>query len=1226
MRKLSFIYLLFCISISSIDAAFMTLRDAQEYAGTIEEYPPIDNDNRLDPNYTSFYAKSKKGRIKQVIEGAMQLIGVQEEPKWSPEDFKSLMQKLVTKREHNALTGNIIQKITPPAGANVVVWGDVQGAFHSLVRDLVKLEGLGIITNDFKVRGNNYLAFNGDVIDRSPHILETLTLVMRLMQVNPRKIFYIRGNHESKDHWHDYGLKRELQVRARHLSKEKIPLNSLIKRFFFTLPLALYLKSGHGEQASFVRISHYGREYGLLDESYFPAFLHKKDNGKPRLFKLVNRKKTRDKVDMKALIKGISRSTSYQPTDGLTLLSPERGATTWTLLSAPTSTYRILYEFFNDAFSIIKVKPSIDEWEINLYHQDVRDMQGFGVEKYNLLSGQRIIEGEAPVKKEVAPTGEKKPGVKKKVTPSKTLRMSDVPALAPVVPKTDKGLVLGASVDLSKTSAGLGKRLVEGLSLRINKENRAGGIRGERVNIIVLDDEYTPHLTDRNVDEFLKKHHTPLVLTPLGTPTTESLLKKVKKKEILVLFPYTGASIFRTPELPHIINYRTSYANEALALLEYALDTLQLSRFAFFYQDDSYGLAPLVASRNILKNRGITEWVEASYLRNEVKVEKAAEKIKEFNPEAILFFSTYAPSAELIRKIDVRHLTGKTLMGISFLTDRFRKFIEAKGQNFIISRVVPNPDTSELPLVKEYRDDMEEIHHGRRLTVDSLEAYINVSVLFNVVKGIKGEINPVSIIAGIESLKDYDLKGLKLNFDPKTRELSKDVWLDVGEGEWLHRTISPEEEKIALGEPDKKVEPAAKEPASKEVVPKKETPKEAPQEKVAPKKEVPKEAPPKEEAPEKGEEEKVVAPPKAPPVKEVSSFAVSNGEIVLGCTLWSSEQGGLSPSFMKGISMRINEENVAGGVNDKQLKVIFLDDKYIPGLARKNIETFLTKYKTNIILAPNGSPTLLGYLDKVKNKEVLVMFPETGAGAFRIPEDHLVHFRASYTNEARALTNYIVETKGLSKVAIFYQNDAYGKSGLIPAVKILKAKGVKNILELPYARRSTNFAKQVKKIEEFSPSAILFFSTDKTASSFLRQLKTHMVVGKLLLGFSDMAIESFRKFVKARGLKFVTAQIMPDPHTSELAIVKEFREVAQRTGVTPDPFILEGYINSDLTIDILKKVKGEITKEKVIEVINGIKNYEYKGLHLDLNPQTRELFHSLWLETETGEWLEQKIK
>ncbi len=84
----------------------------------------------------------------------------------------------------------------------------------------------------------------------------------------------------------------------------------------------------------------------------------------------------------------------------------------------------------------------------------------------------------------------------------------------------------------------------------------------------------------------------------------------------------------------------------------------------------------------------------------------------------------------MVEKLGVPKLSNLTLMGISFLTDQFRDFVfgignsEGKGLDFIISRVVPNPEDSSIEIVKEYQDEMQREYSRALFDADSLEGYV----------------------------------------------------------------------------------------------------------------------------------------------------------------------------------------------------------------------------------------------------------------------------------------------------------------------------------------------------------------------------------------------------------------------------------------------------------------------------------------------------------------------
>lgn len=349
-------------------------------------------------------------------------------------------------------------------------------------------------------------------------------------------------------------------------------------------------------------------------------------------------------------------------------------------------------------------------------------------------------------------------------------------------------IIIGSTLDLSKSVKGLGIPFRGGISLKVNQQNQAGGINGKRVQVIFLDDGYIPAISRRNIEKILNEYHTPFILAPIGTPTLLASLELIKQKKVLVLFPQSGSLIFRKPDLTNIVNYRASFDDEGRLLTDFVLKKYLPKNFVFFYQDDAFGISILNGAKDTLKREGVLPGVEVSYLANTTLFHEAAQKIKNANPDAIGFFATGPATLQLIRDLGVEFLANKTLYSVSSVGDEATlKVLKERGLTMIMGQVVPNPLSSDLEIVKEYRHEIRT--HGQKENVFSLEAYIVTSLTFELMSTIQGPITVGKLLEKVESLKKYNFKGLTLNFNPKNRSLAHDLWIDTGEGDWAKKRI-----------------------------------------------------------------------------------------------------------------------------------------------------------------------------------------------------------------------------------------------------------------------------------------------------------------------------------------------------------------------------------------------------------------------------------------------------
>ncbi|MBX9621656.1 MAG: ABC transporter substrate-binding protein [Alphaproteobacteria bacterium] len=739
----------------------LKLKSFQKITDDFDEFLKKDHDDHLFIDYSRTIFEKRTRGFSQISKKIMDKVGLDVE-ELSPSYFKKIIESylIITVSKDFNPAHILLHPLTKDE--EFYIWGDLQGAFHSLVRTLNDLKEKNIMGDDFQiVNPHHYFIFNGNVIGRSAYNLETLSLIITLILKNPQNVIYLKGPHEEKRFWLNLGLRNELEILEKDLSFEETALELLISQFFSTLPETLYLAETKQEINKYITIS--PRSPYFIDSEILRASLHDKLMTSFQAIEVNNQRSKKTSLLIVAHLRGIEDEIRYyRELHGVDLLPPEGGATHWSIFSSPLEAHQEHFNFNFDAYAILKVSTSLNESVLTRVTRELRKENHFHETNFDLLSGVPL----------------------------------DISSQQRVSFEPEYEVRMGSTLDLTETSSILGERLRRGLDLRIRKANKEGGLNGGFLRLFFANDKYTPSLTLQNVQRFISEDKTTLILSPLGTPTTKSLVPLSEKGKILVLFPYTGGNIFRAPELKNFINYRASYAEEASTLVRYARDVLFSQRYAFFFQDDDYGRTLLNAAKKILiEQYNIPEDAicEASYQRNTVLVDRAAMKIEQFTPDVIFFFSTYPPSRALIEKIGVQKLSNVNLMGISFLTDRFQEYAsgildpeqQGKGLNFIISRVVPNPENSTIEIVKEYQIEMAREYPDVRLDVDSLEGYINASILLYILESIDRPYSHEKILQVVQKIKNLNFKGLILNFDPQTQSLSKNVWLDLGDGEWI---------------------------------------------------------------------------------------------------------------------------------------------------------------------------------------------------------------------------------------------------------------------------------------------------------------------------------------------------------------------------------------------------------------------------------------------------------
>ena len=311
-------------------------------------------------------------------------------------------------------------------------------------------------------------------------------------------------------------------------------------------------------------------------------------------------------------------------------------------------------------------------------------------------------------------------------------------------------------------------------------------------------------------------------------------------------------------------------------------------------------------------------------------------------------------------------------------------------------------------------------------------------------------------------------------------------------------------------------------------------------------------------------------------------------------------------------------------VRGLDIRFIPMDDMYSPEKARENILQLKNQYGVDFLLNPVGTPTFFSYLDLIKTGTLAVFFPVPGISYRRTRANAMhncIYFRPSYEDESFLLMRYIIDKRNPKKIAFFYQNDQFGLACMEGIHKVLANSPIE-VIELPYLRNDVNFDTQVETVKKMNTDYIGLLATPLAATHFLEQLGDDFIRRNKFFGVSDLGGATFQNLITKKGIDIVMTNVVPDPKASSITMVQEYRYHAEKAGIPFDTFSLEAYITTMIFVNVLRTIDENITKDAVIEAIQGIKNYNLKGLPLNFDPKTRQLSNKIWISGGESSWKE----
>ncbi len=346
-------------------------------------------------------------------------------------------------------------------------------------------------------------------------------------------------------------------------------------------------------------------------------------------------------------------------------------------------------------------------------------------------------------------------------------------------------IVLGMSTALSGPTAALGQNMREGMLAGFERANRAGGVNGQKLRLIALDDGYEPSRTAPNMRRLLDQEKVLAVVGNVGTPTAIVAVPIAVEQKTLFFAAYSGASVLRNkPPNRYVVNYRASYTEEVGTMIDGLVDELGFKpeEIAFFTQRDSYGDAGFAGGVAALKRHGLKNertLLHVRYERNTLAVENAVASLvlAEHSPRAIIMVGVYAPCAKFIqqcRQADLRAI----FLNVSFVGGVvLAKQLGSTDALVVTTQVVPSPTDVSLPIVRDYAEDLHALNPDAVAGFGELEGYIAARILVTALQRTKGVPTRESVIDALEGLGRFDMGlGEPLNLAAEEHQACHRVW------------------------------------------------------------------------------------------------------------------------------------------------------------------------------------------------------------------------------------------------------------------------------------------------------------------------------------------------------------------------------------------------------------------------------------------------------------------
>ena len=315
-------------------------------------------------------------------------------------------------------------------------------------------------------------------------------------------------------------------------------------------------------------------------------------------------------------------------------------------------------------------------------------------------------------------------------------------------------------------AASVGETLV-GVRLYLDHVNARGGVHGEQIRLITLDDKFEPKLAGENARQLIEEHKVAALFMSRATPHTQAILPHLAKHQIALIAPSTGAMVLHQPVNPLVFNVRSSYQAETEKAVEH-LHTLTLQRIAVAHVDDSFGedcLAGAMKGFDRLKFQPVTV----------IKADRAKPDYAAIVPElvaakaqAVIWIGSSVAVSGDVKALRAAGSAAQVVTVSNNASGGFIKQLGDAAHGVIVTQVFPNVRAMGYGINRE-ADALVKAKGDVALSPQMMEGFAGAKVLVEALRRAGPKPTRERIVAALGNMSHYDLGGLELGFGPGDR-------------------------------------------------------------------------------------------------------------------------------------------------------------------------------------------------------------------------------------------------------------------------------------------------------------------------------------------------------------------------------------------------------------------------------------------------------------------------
>lgn len=335
-----------------------------------------------------------------------------------------------------------------------------------------------------------------------------------------------------------------------------------------------------------------------------------------------------------------------------------------------------------------------------------------------------------------------------------------------------------------------------------------------------------------------------------------------------------------------------------------------------------------------------------------------------------------------------------------------------------------------------------------------------------------------------------------------------------------------------------------------------------------------------------------------------ASPGVTDSAVSIGMSApFTGPNGAYGVAMREAIAAYFARLNKAGGINGRKLELVSLDDGYEVERTVANTKSLINEKKVFALVSYYGSSATAAAMEIFSAEKMPLVGTISGADALRTPPNrYMFNVRASYANETEAIVRQLTSL-GVNRIAVFYQNDGFGKSGLDGVTASLKKSNLTPVAVASVERNSLEVAPAVQVIAKANPQAVVMVTLYKPTAEFVRQMRKQGQQPQFMT-LSPVGADALAKELgdEARGIGI--SQVMPYPWDTTVAMVGEYQALLGKAGENAY-YGLEGLAMAKVLVEGLRRSGRDLTRDKLVSSLESLNDFDLGGYRVGFGPANR---------------------